>query len=178
MGILGVAIAAFEHFSSQRNAAASAGPGVSPTPPPPPPAAGPPPPPAPTSAASAGVSPVTLLASEAELLIQAMVAAAHADGEIDQKELKAIHQRMAEAGLSEEEQAELERRMADPPSLQDILAAVDNPRLGVQVYAVSLAAIEVDTPAEHEYLKQLREGLNLPPSVVARLHDEFDLEEQ
>ena len=185
MGVLGIAVAAFEHFTQKTSnssgsapaAPSTAGPAyggasaAAPPPPPPPPPPGPsvstpPPPPA-----STVPSP-----SEAVLLVQAMVAAANADGEIDELELQSIHERIAEAGLSAEEQTFLDQQLTAPPTLEHILSQVKNPRFGVQIYAVSLAAIEVDTDAERRYLEQLRSGLNLPSEVVQHLHEEFGIE--
>ncbi|HVJ62832.1 MAG TPA: DUF533 domain-containing protein, partial [Tahibacter sp.] len=74
MGALGVAIAAYEHYTEGRQAPAatqSAGP-----PPPPPPAGGPPPP----SPATRAIAVTTQTQDDALLLVRTMIAAAAADG--------------------------------------------------------------------------------------------------
>jgi uncharacterized membrane protein YebE (DUF533 family) len=60
--------------------------------------------------------------------------------------------------------------MKKPLDLQGLVAQVRDPRLAAEVYAASLLAIEVDTEAEHHYLRQLAQGLRLDPIVVAELH--------
>jgi uncharacterized membrane protein YebE (DUF533 family) len=40
----------------------------------------------------------------------------------------------------------------------------------VEVYAASVLAIEVDTPAEREYLRRLAQGLGLEDRTVQRLY--------
>lgn len=50
-----------------------------------------------------------------------------------------------------------------------VAASRNSPQLAAQVYAASLLAIEVDTPAERQYLQQLAEGLGLSPEVTSQL---------
>jgi uncharacterized membrane protein YebE (DUF533 family) len=47
-----------------------------------------------------------------------------------------------------------------------VRAAVGRSRLGARLYAVSLLAIEVGTPAEREYLRSLGERLGLNPATI------------
>jgi uncharacterized membrane protein YebE (DUF533 family) len=42
--------------------------------------------------------------------------------------------------------------------------------MAAEVYAASLFAIDVDTPAERQYLRQLAQGLGLDEGAVQRLH--------
>jgi Protein of unknown function (DUF533). len=44
-----------------------------------------------------------------------------------------------------------------------------------QVYAVSLMAINVDTPAEAQYLQQLAQGLGLDAQAVNGIHAQLGL---
>ena len=178
IGVLGVAVAVFEHFTRKNSSSSGAAPaapalggGATSVPPPPPGSAvsATPPPPPPSAVPSP---------REAVLLVQAMVAAANSDGEIDEQELRSIHERIAEAELSTEERTFLDQQLAAPPTLEQVLSQVKDPRFGVQIYAVSLAAIEVDTDAERRYLEGLRSGLGLPPEVVQHLHAEFGIENQ
>jgi uncharacterized membrane protein YebE (DUF533 family) len=48
----------------------------------------------------------------------------------------------------------------------DGLLEVPNPQTAVEVYASSLLAIEVDTPAERDYLRRLAQGLGLEERTV------------
>jgi len=99
-----------------------------------------------------------------------MIAAAAADGEIDPAERQAILGQAEQAGLGAEERSFLERELASPPSLDEVLAQVKRPELAPQVYAASLLAIEVDTPAEERHLTDLARRLGLDPAVVADLN--------
>ncbi len=59
------------------------------------------------------------------------------------------------------------QKMQGPADLMGLVRAVPDTETGMQVYAASLLAIEVDTPAERDYLKQLSSGLKLDPTAVA-----------
>jgi uncharacterized membrane protein YebE (DUF533 family) len=163
LGLLGVAMAAFEHFAEQKGAAArgpvpAGGPGV----PPPPPAGGirtPPPPPG--GQPSAPPPPPSAVPADPVLLIRAMIAAANADGVLDDTERMRILAQLEGTGLSGEEKDFLSEEFGAPRSLDEIAAAVDGPAAAAQVFTVSLMAVDADTPEEREYLEALRLALNL-----------------
>jgi uncharacterized membrane protein YebE (DUF533 family) len=50
-----------------------------------------------------------------------------------------------------------------------VAAAKGRPQLAAQIYAASLLAIEVDTPAERHYMQQLADGLYLQPEIISQL---------
>jgi uncharacterized membrane protein YebE (DUF533 family) len=170
MGLLGVAMAAFEHFAEQKGAAArgpvpAGGPGVPPPPPtgaaqtpPPPPGS---PPPGPPSARTAPPPPPSAVPADPVLLIRAMIAAANADGILDDTERMRILAQLEGTGLSGEEKDFLFEEFGVPRSLDEIAAAVDGPAAAAQVFTVSLLAVDADTPEEREYLEALRLALNL-----------------
>ena len=155
MGLLGVAMAAYEHYTQQKTAGGAATGG--PPPPPAGPAAAVPPPPG-------GAHP------DALLLIRAMVAAASADGVIDADERARIAARADAAGLGAETRETLERELAAPQPLEHMLATVTSPQLAEEVYAVSLAAIRPDSEPNRAYLDALARALALDAAAVARLH--------
>jgi uncharacterized membrane protein YebE (DUF533 family) len=179
MGIIGVAIAAFEHYSEQNKAgrqdapypepsrspgsnAPPPPPGASPGVPPGPPLAGagapppPPPPPSRTPSSPHGqVDPV--------LLLRAMVAAANADGFLDDAERGRIFSHLERAGLSDEEREFLRQELDAPRPLNEIAASATSRADAEQIYAVSLLAVEVDTDEERAYLEELRRALGIYP---------------
>lgn len=176
LGLIGgLAIAAYEHYNEQQRQA----PGSS-TPPPPPGAAAvspPPPPPGTTSApppppGSAGaVAPSSPDPAHAMLLVQAMIAAAKADGVVDADESQRILGKLEEAGVSNEERAWVMTEMAKPLDIVPLVEQVLDPKVALEVYAASLMAIDVDTDAERGYLMDLRGRLGIDPSTAAKVHD-------
>jgi uncharacterized membrane protein YebE (DUF533 family) len=111
------------------------------------------------------------LEQHAELIVKAMINAAKADGQIDAGEVKRIIGKLQEDGLHESDQQYLIMEMQKPMETQQLIAAAQGrPDVAVQIYAASLLAIEVDTPAEKEYLNQLASGLGLAPEVIQQIH--------
>ncbi len=176
MGLLGVAIGAFEHFT-QKNPmgsglpATGSGPGgytpVAPMPQgsgqqTPHPAVNWTPPPLPGPSVQRSEVPNR----DAVLLIRAMIAAANADHAIDSLERQRILERVTTAGLGAQELAFVEGELANPLELRGLVEQVKSQELAEQVYAASCLAIEVDSEAERNYLQRLVAGLKLDASVV------------
>ena len=116
-----------------------------------------------------------VLASKAMILMQAMISAAKADGQIDGGEMERIVGKLEEGGADGEGRDFVLQEMRRPLDLDALVAQVQTPELAAEVYAASLLAIEVDTPAEHAYLKQLAQKLRIDPAVVAHLHSSLGL---
>lgn len=126
-----------------------------------------------------GVRPPQTPEEEAELqdtallVIRAMVNAAKADGQIDGGEMSRIMGRLKEAGADEEAQAFMISEMQKPFDAEGLIRDVNRlgkPEVAVEIYAASLLAIEVDTPAERQYLAALASGLGLSADAVSRVH--------
>ena len=184
LGALGVAMEAVEHFVNKPKNAGASPPLPPGTPPPPPPSSTPggpsaAPPMSGKAAASPPLSPSSDKApdnADAVLLIRAMIAAANADGTIDETERNAILERLRTVDLSPEEQAFVTRELFSPADLDTIIAGVHAPELARQVYAVSLMAIEVDTDRERQYMQDLASRLNLDGQTVEKIKRSLELE--
>lgn len=109
------------------------------------------------------------------LLIRAMIAAAHADGSIDAEERAAILERALQAGLDADTQRFLLAELNQPASAATIVAAT-RPELRFEVYAASVLAIQLDTPAERDYLDRLAAGLGLGLDERAEIHRELGVD--
>ena len=163
LGLLGVAMAAWEHYG-QRGAAVT--PASAAAMPPPPPASSPPPPP---SAVKTRALPVLdEHQQQVVLLIRTMIAAANADGHIDAAERDTILARARDGGLNDETLAWLDAEIARPQTLGQVIS---NGRrdLAAETYAAAALAITVDTEAERNWLDALAHGLGLDPALRADL---------
>jgi len=174
MGLLGLAVGAFEHFTQNQNPQASGNPpspgGSSPVAPMPqvgggvaPPAVNWTPPPLPSNS-----TPEAPANAEALLLIRAMIAAANADHAVDDVERHAILEKVTASGLGAEERGFIEAELSNPVDLRALVAQVKSPEMAEQVYAVSVLALEVDSDAERNYLQRLAAALNLDTATVAK----------
>jgi uncharacterized membrane protein YebE (DUF533 family) len=110
------------------------------------------------------------LQGQATLLVKAMVNAAKADGAIDGAEMQRIAGEVQGAGADAEARDFLISEMQKPLDLEGLIRAVPNSKVGVEVYAASLLAIEVDTEAERDYLRRLAQGLGLNREAIQRIH--------
>ncbi|MCK5696936.1 MAG: tellurite resistance TerB family protein [Gammaproteobacteria bacterium] len=108
--------------------------------------------------------------NEAGLTIRAMLNAAKADGQIDPEEMQRIVGKLQEGGIDDEERQLLQDEIQKPFDLDGLVKAVgNNSQLAAQVYIASLLAIEIDTDAERQYVKNLATGLNLSDQTVSNI---------
>lgn len=96
-------------------------------------------------------------------LIKSMVAAAYADGRLDEAERAAITQRMEALQLDDEERAFISNELLSPAGVEEIIEEVNGREQALQTYAVSLISVTVDTAQEKEFLAQLAQGLGITP---------------
>ena len=174
VGLLGIAMAAWEHYSSQpkREAAAMASvPQALAS------AAPPPPPPPPTGLTGDATRPAPMLdmrRQQAVLLIRAMIAAAAADGAIDDAERAAILDRARNLG-DDAQTLDFLRAELDAPLGSEELVAQTPRSLSNEVYAAAALAITIDTEAERAWLSRLAVRLGIDPETRDTLHREIGL---
>jgi uncharacterized membrane protein YebE (DUF533 family) len=117
------------------------------------------------------------LENRSELVLKAMINAAKADGKIDEGEAHRIVGKLQEAGTDADGQRYVLEQMRSPMETEKLIAAAEgHPNLAAQLYAASLMAIEVDTPAEKAYLANLASGLGLAPTVTQRIEEMVGLQ--
>ncbi|WP_262273139.1 MULTISPECIES: tellurite resistance TerB family protein [Microvirga] len=115
--------------------------------------------------------PVSQTEDDALLFLRTMVAAAAADGHIDQAERARIAKGLTEAGIDPEASRWLETEMASPADVEELAANVNDPDKAAQVYAAARLAIDPDTMQEREFLHQLAQALDLDPAMRAQIDD-------
>ena len=99
-------------------------------------------------------------------LVRAMIAAARADGHIDDEERARITDKLAVSGIDEDEQSFIRAELARPVDLDAIVGAARNEAQRVELYTASRLAIEPKTRAERGYLDMLAGRLQLPDPLV------------
>ncbi len=109
-------------------------------------------------------------ATDAEIILLAMIDAAKADGQVDSDELSKIMGSLKASGIGQEGMNYVIQKLQGPMETAKIVAAVKGrPDLAAQVYSASLMAIEVDTDAERRYLDKLAKAMGLNASVVQNI---------
>lgn len=111
-------------------------------------------------------------ASDAEIIITAMIDAAKADGQVDSQEFSKITSSLKSNGMGQEGMNYVIKKLQGPMETAKIVAAVKGrPELAAQVYSASLMAIEVDTEAERKYLTKLGKAMGLSNEIMQNLEN-------
>jgi uncharacterized membrane protein YebE (DUF533 family) len=99
-----------------------------------------------------------------------MINSAKADNRIDEREIEKIVGKLEEDGLTREEKEFFMQEAGKPMDTDAVIrSAGNNPEMAAQIYAASLLAIEVDTPAERRYMQDLADGLGLNSEVTGTI---------
>lgn len=107
---------------------------------------------------------------EAALLVmRAMIAAAAADGRIDEGERERILGTLKTAGIDAQGVQLIEAELERPASAAELAAAVKTPEAAVQVYTAARRIITPNTVEERVFLAHLSAALGLEPKIVAQI---------
>jgi uncharacterized membrane protein YebE (DUF533 family) len=108
--------------------------------------------------------------SLARNLLRAMIATAKADGHIDAQEQARIFAEMDKMALSSEDKAFVMDELRANLDVDAVARGATTPEEAAEIYAASLLAVTVDSPAERGYLAMLAARLKLDDALVAHLH--------
>jgi len=115
--------------------------------------------------------------ADAGIIIKAMINAAKADGTIDQQEAERILGKLTEDGLHEDGKQFFLAEANKPMDTQVLIdAAQGRPELAAQIYAASLLAVDVRTPENSVYLRDLAGRLGLSPEVTAHIEQSLGIQ--
>ncbi len=104
-----------------------------------------------------------------ESLMRAMIAAAKADGHVDDAERRRIAENLDILALEPSQRAFLEAELRKPLDVGEVADAARCPEHAAEIYTASLLAIDPTGPAERGYLAMLAARLKLDPELVAHL---------
>lgn len=99
-------------------------------------------------------------------LVRAMIAAARADGHVDDEERQQIAGKLAVSGLDSDAAEFINRELAAPLDLDTIVTAARTDAQKLELYTASRLTISPDTRAERGYLDLLAGRLGLPDALV------------
>ncbi len=105
-------------------------------------------------------------------LLRAMLAAAKADGHIDEQEQGRIDAYLQKLNLDPEALHFVKNELAKPLNVKEVAAGADSPTAAAEIYLTSLLAINIDSDQERAYLDELAKELKLPPELVSELLDQ------
>ncbi|MFN0022969.1 MAG: tellurite resistance TerB family protein [Parvularculaceae bacterium] len=125
--------------------------------------------PAESAPQGSGFEPAAVTNDAAQLYIRAMIAAAAADGRIDDAEQAKVIGGLKQAGLDAEAEEFLANALNNPVSPQDLAGAVSSPEEAIQVYTAARMVIEPDTRGEQQFLSSLATALGIDKKLAAHI---------
>jgi len=100
------------------------------------------------------------------ILVKAMIAAARADGHIDDTERARITEKLEMSGVNEDVQSFIRAELAKPVDMDSLVSHAKTDAQKVELYTASRLAIDPSTRAERGYLDMLAGRLQLPDPLV------------
>lgn len=101
-----------------------------------------------------------------------MIAAAHADGSLDEEEEKAILARLKNTGLSQEERLFILDELHQPKSISELTDGISDPSIAKTMYMLAVNAIAIDSAGERAWLDDLAARLSLSKTVQAFIEEQ------
>lgn len=110
--------------------------------------------------------------NQSRAVLTAVVAAAKADGHIDEQEHAAIEAELGKLGADPDLQSWLRREIAKPLDAAEVARAADSEVVASEMYLASCMVIDTESAMERAYLDELADRLGLDPDLRARLDRE------
>ncbi len=124
---------------------------------------------APSASAGLPASPPLLAAPQLELnsqaMLKAMIAAAKADGHVDERERGLIEAELQRQEADPQQRAWLEQELRRPLDPIEVAQAASSPELAAQMYLASLLVADETSFMERAYLDELARQLRLPDGL-------------
>jgi uncharacterized membrane protein YebE (DUF533 family) len=108
-------------------------------------------------------------------LLRAMLAAAKADGHIDEEEQAKLDSYLQKLQLDPEALHFVKDELYRPLNIKEVAAGADSPAAAVEIYLTSLLAINADNQVERDYLDNLARELKLSPELISELLEQVKI---
>lgn len=122
-----------------------------------------------TAPHGSGFEPDAVTHEAAQLYIRGMIAAAAADGRVDEREQQKLIDGLKQAGLEAEAEEFLAAELNNPATVDQLVQSVSSEAEAVQLYTAARVAIDLDTAEEHEFLVALARGLGIDDELASHI---------
>lgn len=119
--------------------------------------------------AGSGFEPSAVTNDTATRLIQAMIAAAAADGQVDAGEQAKIMGNLKQSNFGNEAETFLAAEIKNPKSPEQLASGVTSAEEAAQIYTAARLAVSASAPAEKQFLSALAAALNIAPKLAAHI---------
>ncbi len=116
-----------------------------------------------------GFEPDAVTNDAAVLYIRGMIAAAAADGRIDQSEQAKIFGSLEQAGMEDSAREFIQGELNNPASIEDLVSAVSTEGEAIQLFTAARMAIDFDSASEQQFLAALADELDIAPELVQHI---------
>jgi len=104
-----------------------------------------------------------------QAILKALVAAAKADGHIDERERQMIEGELSQLKQDPRLQQWLQNELNKPLDPAEVASAATTPEIGAEMYLASLILVDEEAFGERAYLDELARQLKLEPGLKAEL---------
>lgn len=104
-----------------------------------------------------------------QAILKALVAAAKADGHVDERERELIEGEFSKLDNDQELQQWLHAELNKPLDPADVARAASTPEIGAEMYIASVMLVDQENFMEKSYLDELARQLKLEPGLKAEL---------
>lgn len=119
--------------------------------------------------AGSGFEPQAVTQRTALLYIRAMIAAAAADGRVDEAEQAKLLGSLQQVGINAEAEEFLANELNNPATPEQLAAECQSQEEAVQVFAAARIAVDIHDQAEHDFLVALANALGLDEQLVQHI---------
>ncbi|ENS4971011.1 tellurite resistance TerB family protein [Vibrio fluvialis] len=106
------------------------------------------------------------------LILKAMIAAAKADGHVDEQEMAHINQAVNELGADGSVQTLIEQELKKPLDPTEIALLAQTPAQASELYLASLLIVDEQNFMEKAYLRELGKQMRLDDALIADLNQQ------
>ncbi|MBY8173662.1 tellurite resistance TerB family protein [Vibrio fluvialis] len=106
------------------------------------------------------------------LILKAMIAAAKADGHVDEQEIAHINQAVNELGADASVQTLIEQELKKPLDPTEIALLAQTPAQASELYLASLLIVDEQNFMEKAYLRELGKQMRLDDALIADLNQQ------
>lgn len=123
----------------------------------------------PPAAPSFAALPAPQLEDHSRAMLKALIAAAKADGHMDERERGLVHAELQRIEADAATRAWVDAELARPVEPAEVAAAATGPEMAAEIYLASVLVVDQTTTMERAYLDALARELRLAPTLKADL---------
>lgn len=107
-----------------------------------------------------------------QAMVKAIIAAAKADGHVDEQERQMIEEQIAQSEDNPSLKQWLDQELRKPLDPRDVARSAESPEMAAEIYTASVLIADERNEREQRYLDELARHMQIPPDLKASLERE------